>query len=87
MGEVIFNIVLQSHDLKGIVKASTETFGDFRLGLNKPRRYVYSKSRAAKRYDASNRETLDLKWLDLENSLLLSSALKYVPQIMAIRGV
>jgi hypothetical protein len=69
MGEVIFNIVLRSHDLKGIVSRETcETIGVYRLGLNKPRRYVYSKSRAAKRYDASHRETLDLKWLDLENS-------------------
>jgi hypothetical protein len=31
--------------------------------------------------------TLDVKWQELEFSLLLSSALKCVPQIVAIRGV
>jgi hypothetical protein len=46
-----------------------------------------SKSRAAKRYDASNRGTLDVKWRELEFSLLPSSALKCVPEIVAIRGV
>jgi hypothetical protein len=41
---------------------------------------LYSKSRAAKRYDASNRGTLDVKWRELVFSLLPSSALKCVPR-------
>jgi hypothetical protein len=40
---------------------------------------LYSKSRAAKRFDASNRWTRDAKWL--------SSALKCFLRIVAIRGV
>jgi hypothetical protein len=57
----------------------------FNLGLNnQPRRYyiLFSKSHAAKRYDASNRGTLDVKWQELEFSLLLSSALKCVLRIV-----
>jgi hypothetical protein len=50
---------------------------------------LFSKSRAAKIYDASNRGTLYIKWRELEFSLLLpvSSALKCVPQFVAIRDV
>jgi hypothetical protein len=60
----------------------------FGLGLNNPRvGILYSKSRATKRYDALNRGTLDVKWRELEFSLLPSSALKCVPRIVAIRGV
>jgi hypothetical protein len=53
----------------------------FSLGQNNPPcRFLYSKSRAAKRHDASNREALDVKWRELEFSLLPSSALKCVPR-------
>jgi hypothetical protein len=59
----------------------------FSLGLNNPPRILYSKSRAAKRYDASNMGTLDVKWRELEFSNLLSSPLKCVLRIVSIRGV
>jgi hypothetical protein len=62
----------------------------FSLSLNNPPRTVgilYSKSRAAKRYEALNRGALDVKWRELEFRLLLNSALKYVPQTVAIHGV
>jgi hypothetical protein len=74
-------------ELKGIVYQLRPLV--FSLGLNNPPRIgiLYSKSRAAKRYDASNRGTLDVKWRELELSLLPSSVLKCVPRIVAIRGV
>jgi hypothetical protein len=55
----------------------------FSLGLNNPRSRVgnlYSKSRTATRYEASNRGALNVKWRELEFSLLPSSALKCVPR-------
>jgi hypothetical protein len=41
---------------------------------------LYSKSCAAKRHDTSNRGAVDVKWRELEFSLLPSSALKRVPR-------
>jgi hypothetical protein len=54
----------------------------FSLGLYTIHRVgnLYSKSRAAKRHDASNRGALNVKWWELEFSLLPSSTLKSLPR-------
>jgi hypothetical protein len=59
----------------------------FSLGLNNPPRstvpILYSKSRAAKRYDAANKGTLGVKWRGgggLDFSLMPHSALKCAPR-------
>jgi hypothetical protein len=43
-------------------------------------------SRVSKKYDASNRGPLDVKWRRLDFSLLLNSALKFLT-VLADRGV
>jgi hypothetical protein len=62
----------------------------YSLGLNIPPRTVtvlHLESRASKIYDSTNKETADVKWRELDFSLLLSSALTCTPRIVAIRGI
>jgi hypothetical protein len=60
----------------------------FSLGLiNRHVGILYSKGRAAKIYDTSNRGILDVKWRGLDFSLMPHSALKCGPRIVAISGV
>jgi hypothetical protein len=60
----------------------------YSLGLNNPPRRYFILSKVARQKDMTLQTgILDVKWRELELGLLLSSALKCVPRIVAIRGV
>jgi hypothetical protein len=76
--------------LKGIVSRDSANLRPlmYSLGLNNSPRIGFTLlSRASKRNCAANRGSVDVKWRVLDFTQLWQAALKYVPQIVAKRGI